>query len=58
MCNVDAHCTLGKDCHKWSMSVVFFFLLSVIYDFPHHKDTGSPNLRVLSLTLATLPFQF
>lgn len=55
MCN--AHCTLGKACHKWSMSVVFFFS-SVIYDFLHHKDPASLNLGVLSLTLATLPFQF
>lgn len=50
MCNVGAHCTLGKACHKWGMSVVIFFFLSVIYDFPHHKDPGNPNLGIFSLT--------
>lgn len=49
MCNVGTRCTLGKACHKWGMSVVIFFL-SVIYDFPHHKDPGNPNLGIFSLT--------
>lgn len=58
MCNVGAHCTLGKACHKWGMSVVIFFFFLLFMIFLIIRILGTQTWEFSLLLKPLLPFQF